>query len=101
MARVRKPADAPFRMSLTVYSADHPALAEALRAVPTGRRRVSRLLTLATLGALLEQRPAAIRNGAAPMSDEPAPQIRRRGGEGPRPLGLSVSELEDLGSWRE
>jgi len=101
MARVRKPADAPFRMSLTVYSADHPALAEALRAVPTGRRRVSRLLTLATVGALLEQRPATMRNCAAPMADEPTPRVRGRGGEGTLPLGLTVGELEDLGSWRE
>jgi len=81
-------------MSVTVQESEFPALWRALNRLPAGKRRVSRLATLAHIGALFESHSsvtasAAAVNGSGALEDVvPEPGLR-----------LTTSDLEDLGAW--
>jgi hypothetical protein len=92
----RKRGELGFRMSVTVKDADYPALCEVLRQLPVGRRRVSRLLTLAHVGALFERTPMV------PAVQGPdTEQTGRPNGDSfnGAALKLSVQQLADLEAW--
>jgi hypothetical protein len=83
-------------MSVTINVTDYPALCEALKRLPAGRRRTSRLVALAYVGALFEQMRVM-----QPLATTASPNLKMsdQNGGGGAALNLSPEELADLGSW--
>lgn len=92
----RKRREAALKLQLTVHPGLYPVLVGELGRIPPGRQRATRMLSLATTGALFEQHrptptpPSGPDAATSPQVTEPA---------GGSVLNLTDEQLADLGSW--